>query len=252
MFRPRIIPVLLLKGNVLVKTEKFKDPVYIGDPINAIRIFNDLRADELVFLDIEASRQGRCIPAEFVKACGEEANMPFAVGGGITSIEQIRQLLQAGAEKVIIGRAAFTHPEFVKQACNEFGTSTIAICMDVKKNWLGKYQVVTLNASESTGVEPVCYAQKMEQLGIGEIIVQSVDRDGTRSGYDVELLKQVNKAIHIPVVALGGASSVHDMQWARHHTAVSALAAGSMFVFYGKNKGVLIQYPDAKEKAGIR
>jgi cyclase len=252
MFRPRIIPVLLLKGNVLVKTEKFKDPVYIGDPINAIRIFNDLRADELVFLDIEASRQGRCISAEFVKACGEEANMPFAVGGGITSIEQIRQLLQAGAEKVIIGRAAFTHPEFVKQACNEFGTSTIAVCMDVKKNWLGKYQVVTLNASESTGIEPVCYAQKMEQLGIGEIIVQSVDRDGTRSGYDVELLKQVNKAIHIPVIALSGASSVHDMQWARHHAAVSALAAGSMFVFYGKNKGVLIQYPDAKEKAGIR
>jgi cyclase len=252
MFRPRIIPVLLLKGNVLVKTEKFKDPVYIGDPMNAVRIFNDLRADELVFLDIEASRQNRCISAEFVKACGEEANMPFAVGGGITSIEQIRHLLQAGAEKVIIGRAAFTHPEFVKQACDEFGTSTIAVCMDVKKKWLGGQQVFTLNASDSTGMDPVSYAQKMEQLGIGEIIVQSVDRDGTRTGYDVELLKQVSEAIRIPVIALGGASSLYDMQLLRQRAGVNGLAAGSMFVFHGKNKGVLIHYPDAKEKAGIR
>lgn len=252
MFRPRIIPVLLLKGNVLVKTEKFKDPVYIGDPINAIRIFNDLRADELVFLDIEASRQGRCIAADFVKACGEEANMPFAVGGGITSLEQIRRLLQAGAEKVIIGHAAHKNPSFVKQACDEFGASTIVVCMDVKKQWLGAQKVFSLNATESTGLDPVSYAKQMEALGIGELIVQSVDRDGTRTGYDVGLIKQIASSVSIPVVALGGAASVQDMKALRQAVPVSGLAAGSMFVFHGKNKGVLIHYPEQKEKWEVR
>ncbi len=252
MFRPRIIPVLLLKGNVLVKTEKFKNPVYIGDPINAIRIFNDLRADELVFLDIEATRQGRCITADFVKACGEEANMPFAVGGGITSLDQIQRLLYAGAEKVIIGHAAHKNPNFVKQACDEFGASTIAVCMDVKKLWFGSQKVFSLNATASTGLDPVSYAKQMEALGIGELIVQSVDRDGSRSGYDVALIKQIASSVSIPVIALGGAASVQDMKTLRQTAPVSGLAAGSMFVFYGKNKGVLIHYPDQKEKLEIR
>jgi len=247
MFRPRIIPVLLLKNQVLVKTVRFGNPKYIGDPINAVKIFNDLKADELVFLDITASREGRSISADFVREVGEESNMPFAVGGGISNLKQIRQLLEAGAEKVIINSQAALNRPFIREAAEEFGSSTIVICMDVKKKLLGAEQTWILSGTKASGQSPVEFAKDMEQLGAGEIIVQSIEKDGLMTGYDLDLTQKVSAAVTIPVVALGGAGNLHHMQDAFEKAHASGLAAGSMFVFFGSNKGVLINYPNRKE-----
>jgi len=249
MFRPRIIPVLLLKDQVLVKTVRFGNPKYIGDPINAVKIFNDLKADELVFLDIHASREGRCISSDFVREVGEEANMPFAVGGGISTIEQIKALINAGAEKVIINSQAASNPGFIKNASDTFGASTIVVCIDVKKKFLGSEQVWISNGSKPTGFNPVEYALSMQQQGAGEIIVQSIDHDGAMQGYNLNLIQEISAAVTIPVVALGGAGNLQHMRDAYTQAHATALAAGSMFVFYGPNKAVLINYPERNKIA---
>lgn len=247
MFRPRIIPVLLLKGQGLVKSIEFKNHRYIGDPINAVRIFNDLKADELVFLDITASKERRLISLDFVHKVGEEANMPFAVGGGISTIENIREIIGAGAEKVIINSSAVNNPDFIRQASETFGSSTIVVCIDVKKKFLGKQQVWTKNGTEATGISPVEYAQTMEEKGAGEIVIQSIERDGLMKGYDLELIKSITENVTIPVVALGGAGSVSDLRDAYINANATGLAAGSMFVYHGARRGVLINYPEKKE-----
>lgn len=246
MYRPRIIPVLLLKNLALVKSIKFKDFNYIGDPINAVRIFNDLKADELVFLDIEATKENRMISLDFVKDVGEEANMPFAVGGGIKSLEDIRKIIGAGAEKVIIGSFAVENPEFIREASVTFGASTISVCIDVKKNLFGKLHVRSANGSK-TACTPIEFAKLMEHNGAGEIIIQSVDKDGTMSGYDVELIKSISKGVSIPVIALGGAGNVNDLKKARTEGFANGLAGGSMFVYQGTKRGVLISYPEKEE-----
>ncbi len=247
MFRPRVIPVLLLKNNGLVKSESFKQYTYIGDPINAVRIFNDLRADELVFLDIEATAQNRCISPELVKDIGDEANMPFAVGGGIRTIQEIRELINAGAEKVIINAAAATDPEFVRKAAATFGSSTIVVCMDVKKKFLGGLQTWTINGTKASGKTPVEFAKQMQAMGAGELIVQSIERDGKMQGYDLELIRNVSEAVTIPVVALGGAGKLNDLKDAFVQGKATGLAAGSLFVYQGSMKGVLINYPERGE-----
>ncbi len=247
MFRPRIIPVLLLKNKGLVKSKKFKDFRYIGDPINAVKIFNDLKADELTFLDIDASTQGRLISLELIKDIGEEANMPFAVGGGIRRIEDIRKIINAGAEKVIINAYAVENPDFVCEAADTFGSSTIAVCMDVKKKLFGKLETWTYNATKSTGYDPVSFAKLMEEKGAGEIIVQSVEKDGLMTGYDIDLIRQVSNAVSIPVVALGGAGNIQHLRDAFNEGHANGLAAGSMFVYQGAKHGVLINYPDSAE-----
>jgi cyclase len=247
MFRPRVIPVLLLKNNGLVKSEGFKQYTYIGDPINAVRIFNDLRADELVFLDIEATAQNRCISPELVKDIGDEANMPFAVGGGIRTIQEIRELINAGAEKVIINAAAATDPEFVRKAAATFGSSTIVVCMDVKKKFLGGLQTWTINGTKASGKTPVEFAKQMQAMGAGELIVQSIERDGKMQGYDLELIRNVSEAVTIPVVALGGAGKLNDLKDAFVQGKATGLAAGSLFVYQGSMKGVLINYPERGE-----
>ncbi len=244
MFRPRIIPVLLLQNNGLVKSVKFRDHKYIGDPINAVKIYNDLKADELVFLDINASQENRLAPLDFVKQVGEEANMPFSVGGGIRTIEHIRSLIRAGAEKAIINTHASAHPDFVKQASDSFGSSTIVVCMDVKKKLLGGTQTWTMSGTRPTGHHPIEFAQLMEKMGAGELIVQSIERDGMMNGYDLELVQAVADSVKIPVVALGGAGNLADMKAAHSSAHANGLAAGSLFVFQGVNKGVLINYPE--------
>jgi cyclase len=247
MYRPRIIPVLLLKNLALVKSTKFKDYKYIGDPINAVRIFNDLKADELVFLDIEATKENRLISLDFVKDVGEEANMPFAVGGGIRSLEDIRQIISAGAEKVIIGSSAVENPEFIREASETFGSSTITVCIDVKKKLFGGIQVWTKNGSKASHYKPVEFAQLMQKNGAGELIIQSIDKDGTMSGYDLELIRSISEAVSIPVVALGGAANVNDLKKARTEGFANGLAGGSMFVYQGTKRGVLISYPEKDE-----
>lgn len=241
MYRPRIIPVLLLKKQALVKTKQFGKSTYIGDPINAVHIFNELMADELVFLDIDASREKRSISTQFVKKVGEEARMPFAVGGGINSISAIKSLLQAGAEKVVIGKEAATNPEFIRACTETYGSSSIVVCMDVKQTWSGKQKVCYLNANKIIPQDPVQYAQLIESMGAGEIIIQSVTRDGMRTGYDLPLLQSVALSVQIPIVALGGAGTIHHLIDTYHQVPVNGLAAGSLFVL--KGNGVLITYP---------
>ena len=247
MFRPRIIPVLLLKGKGLVKSIQFKNHQYIGDPINAVKIFNDLKADELVFLDIKASREKRLISLNFVKNVGEEANMPFAVGGGIKSIKDIQDIIASGAEKVIIGSNAINNPKFIKEASDNFGSSTITVCIDVKKKFIGGERVWALNGTKSSKYKPEEFAELMQENGAGEIIIQSISNDGEMNGYAIALIKRISRQVKIPVVALGGAGNINHLKKAYMEGYANGLAAGSLFVYQNKMRGVLINYPEKQE-----
>lgn len=246
MFRPRIIPVLLLKNGALVKSVSFKNHRYIGDPLNAIRIFNEHGADELVLLDIDATKNKTCINPELVRALGEEADMPLSVGGGISTIGQIKNLVAAGAEKVIIGTSACINDRFVQAAADVFGSSTITVCMDVGQNWLGQERVYHTNGKVATAYTPEMFAEKMERFGAGELIVQSISRDGTMSGYDIRMLRRMAGLTTLPIVALGGAGSLQHLAEGFHKGMATGLAAGSLFVYNNTQRGVLINYPDSK------
>ena len=252
MFRPRIIPVLLLKGNALVKSKGFKDFRYIGDPINAVKVFNDLKADELVFLDIEATKEKRTISTELVKQVGEEANMPFAVGGGIKNLDEIQNIIAKGAEKVIINTCAVENPKFIREASDNFGSSTIVVCIDVKKKFFSGNVVWSNSGSKSSKYSPKDFAKLIEENGAGEIIIQSINKDGTMSGYDLDLIKEISTTVTIPVVALGGAGNLEHMIEAYTKGFASALAAGSLFVFQGPKKGVLINYIENSDLSFFR
>jgi len=247
MFRPRIIPVLLLKDLALVKSVRFRAHKYIGDPINAVRIFNELKADELVFLDIQASREARLISLDFVRNVGEEARMPFAVGGGIRSLDDIRSVIAAGAEKVVINTKAGLDPEFVRRAADEFGSTTIVVCIDVKKKLFHGDRTWVVNGSSSTRYPPLEFAKLMEENGAGELIVQSIERDGTMNGYDIDLIKSISTAVGIPVIALGGAGRTEHLTAAYRDGTANAVAAGSLFVYQDERRGVLINYPEKGE-----
>lgn len=240
------MPVLLLTGRGLVKSVRFKAYRYIGDPINAAKIFSESHADELILLDIEASASDRLISLDMVNAVAEEVTMPLSVGGGIRSLDNIRSIIRAGVEKVVIGTHAATDPAFIKQATDEFGSSTICVCIDVKRDPSGKNKVTTLNGRRETTFEAVEFAQLMESNGAGELIIQSVDRDGTMAGYDIDLIDSVSSAVSIPVVALGGAGSEGDLRQAFTNGHASGVAAGSLFVYHGPKRGVLINYPESK------
>ena len=247
MFRPRVIPVLLISRNGLVKSRRFKDHKYIGDPLNAVAIFNRLRADELIFLDIDASAEGRLISLELVKSIGEEARVPFAVGGGIRSIDDIQSIIASGAEKVVLGSYAVEDPDFVQRAVDRFGSSTIVVCIDVKSSLIRGRRVVYRNASRVSKYYPVEFAALMTEKGAGEIIIQSVDQDGKMNGYDNALIDDVARSVPIPVVALGGAGSLHHLAEGVGLGHASAVASGSLFVFQSTKRGVLINYPDRQE-----
>ncbi|GAB3513234.1 AglZ/HisF2 family acetamidino modification protein [Spirosoma knui] len=243
MFRPRVIPLLLLRNKGLVKSVRFKNYTYIGDPINAVRIFNDRKADELVLLDILATSQNRFIDLDVVRAVGDEANMPVAVGGGIQTIQQIKACINAGAEKVIINSAAIQNPAFIKEAADEFGNSTIVAAIDVRKNLLGRKRVYAEGGSRSTGLDPVQWAQQLAANGAGELLVTSIDHDGMMQGYDLPLIQTLAAAVEIPVIAVGGAGSLADLKAATQTAYASAAAAGSLFVYHGPRKAVLVNYP---------
>lgn len=247
MFLPRIIPVLLLKGKGLVKTVMFKEPKYIGDPINAVKIFNDLKADELVFLDITASKEGRTVSIDLVKDIGDEAFMPFGIGGGIQSVEQIEQLLKSGAEKVIINTQAIINPKLIEEASKIFGSQSIVVSIDVKKSFSGRYFVWIKDGAEKTNLNPVEAAKKAEDFGAGEIIINSIDLDGKMNGYDIKLVKTIVDEVNIPVVACGGAGTLDHLKEAFYEGNAHALAAGSMFVYHGPRNAVLINYPTKNE-----
>lgn len=247
MFRPRVIPCLLLKNKGLVKTIKFKEPTYVGDPINAIRIFNEKGVDELIFLDISATIDNAPVQRDMLEKIASECFMPVCYGGGIRSLTVIKDIFSIGIEKVSISSYAVENPEFVREAADTFGSQSISVCIDVKKNFFGKNQVVTRNAEKKTGLDPVDYAMRMEQMGAGELMIYSVDRDGTMSGYDIDVIKQISDAVTVPVIACGGAGNIEDFSDAIKSGKASAVAAGSMFVFYGKHRAVLINYPSEAE-----
>ncbi|OGV37088.1 MAG: imidazole glycerol phosphate synthase subunit HisF [Lentisphaerae bacterium GWF2_49_21] len=246
MNTPRVIPILLLKGEGLVKGIAFKDHKYVGDPINAVRIFNDKEVDELVFLDIDASQKGRKPNIDLIRKLADECYMPFAAGGGITDVDEIRGILEAGAEKVSINTAAVKNPELIREASSIFGSQSIVVSIDVRKNWLGKYLVCAKSGSEQTDLDPVQFAKKMQALGAGEILLTRIENDGTMNGYDLVLIKKIAEVLEIPLIACGGAGKMEDFSSALKEGA-SAVAAGAKFVLHGKHRAVLITYPDKKE-----
>jgi imidazole glycerol-phosphate synthase subunit HisF len=243
LLRTRVIPVLLLKNSGLVKGSQFKAHKYVGDPINVVKIFNEKQVDELVFLDISAGFNQSEPNYSLIADIASEAFMPFAYGGGITSVNQIEKLFSLGVEKTIINTSAFYKPNLIKEAARLAGSQSIVVSIDVKKSLLGKYEVFVKNGSIRTKFDPVEYAKIAQDLGAGEIIVCAIDREGTGKGYDLKLLELVSSAVNIPVVALGGAGKLSDFSDAIIQTNVSAVAAGDMFIFHGKHKAVLITYP---------
>ena len=240
--RIRLIPVLLIRNNGLVKSIKFKDHKYVGDPINTVKIFNEKEVDEIVILDISATENSRPPDIAKIKEIAGEAFMPMAYGGGITTLEQIKAIINCGVEKVVLNTSAVNNPDLLRSAADWIGSQSLVVSIDVKKNIWGKYKVYGRNGKASTGWDPVDFARETERLGAGEIILNSIDRDGTFDGYDLNILKAVSGAVNIPVVALGGASGMEDFVEAIRAGA-SAVAAGSFFVFQKPHRAVLISYP---------
>jgi cyclase len=247
----RIIPCLLLRNNGLVKTVKFKDSTYIGDPINTVKIFNEKEVDEIFFLDIDATRLKKEPPYELIQNIASECFMPFAYGGGIHSLQQIERIIKSGAEKIIINTQAFLGKNFLKEAVHQFGSSTIAVSIDVKKEFLKGNIVYIKGGTQGTGINPVDYAREIENAGAGEILINSIDRDGVMEGYDIELIKSISNSIKIPLIACGGAGRLSDFGLAVKQGGASAAAAGSFFVFHGKRRAVLITYPSYSEISSI-
>lgn len=246
-----MIPCLLLRGRGLVKTVRFRDARYVGDPINAVRIFNDKGVDELVFLDIAATFNGIEPNYPLLVDIAAEAFMPFAYGGGVRSVEQARRLVGMGVEKVIVNTAALDRPGLVEEMAGVLGSQSVVVAIDVHRGLLGRYDVTSRSGTQRHGLDPVSWAVRVEALGAGELLLTSIERDGQMTGYDNDLVRRVSASVRIPVVACGGAGTLAHMSDAVHKGGASAVAAGSMFVYHGKHRAVLITYPSRDELASI-
>jgi cyclase len=249
-----VIPCLLLKGSGFVKTERFKKPKYLGDPRNTIRLFNDKEVDELVVLDVAASREGRAPRVELIREIVDEAFVPVAYGGGISTVEQAHEILSLGVEKLVINAAVVRNPEILGHLAKEFGRQSVVASIDSKKGLLGGHWVYADRGSRKTRWTPQEYAKRVVEAGAGELLVQSVDRDGTMAGYDLELVQSVTESVDVPVIACGGAGSVAHLAEVVHQGGASAAAGGSMFVFKGPHRAVLVSFPEheALVDAGLR
>jgi cyclase len=241
--QPPVVPCLLLQDGRLVRTLRFQGPRYIGDPLEAVRMFNRTEAPGLILMDTTASRNGNCRPClDLISRLSDESFLPLAYGGGIRTLEDIRDVLNMGIEKVLIGTYAVEDPLFVKQASDTFGRRRVAVAIDAKRLHDGQYQVFTNGGTRSTGLHPANHAKRMEYMGAGEIFINSIDRDGTLQGYDLPLIKAVAGSVSIPVIACGGAGSPDDFGYAARAGA-SAMAAGSIFVFRGCRRTISVSYP---------
>jgi imidazole glycerol-phosphate synthase subunit HisF len=244
---PRVIPTLLLDGNGLVKTVKFRNPTYIGDPINAVRLYNDMEVDELAFLDINVSKENTIINIKILKDIASECFMPLAYGGGINNLEDVKKIIQVGFEKVIINTAAVLTPQLITEASRLFGAQSIVGSIDVKKNLWGRNRVCIKGGTKITDINPIEHAVNLEKLGCGEILLTSIDKEGKMEGYDIELIHSVSSKVEVPVIASGGAGKLSDFHEAVVNGDASAVASGSMFVYQSRTKGILINYPPQKE-----
>lgn len=242
MLRTRVIPTLLIKDRGLYKGVKFKNHKYVGDPINTVKIFNEKEVDEIVLLDIEASKKNKMIDFEMIAEIATEAFIPLAYGGGIRTFEDAKKLFSLGIEKVILNTAAIENEELMRELIVYFGSQSIVLSLDIKKSFFGKYSLYTKSGTQKTKQDPITFALKMEKIGVGEIIVNSIDNDGKGEGYDKDFLSIISKKLTIPIVASGGAGTIVDFKEAVDSGA-DAVAAGSMFVYHGPHKAVLISYP---------
>lgn len=252
MLLPRIIPVLLVHNKGLVKTVKFKDAKYVGDPINAVKIFNEKEADELTVIDIDASVEGREPDYKMIENLAAECRMPLCYGGGIKSVEQAQRILGLGVEKVALSSIVFKNPSIIKELAEQVGRQSVVVVLDVKKRMFGgKYDCYTLNGKINEKVCAFEFAQKVQELGAGEIVINSIDHDGTMKGYDLNLIEKVKSVTNVPLTVVGGAGRYDDIKTLVQAHPVIGAAAGSTFVFKGKYKAVLINYPTSAEKQNI-
>ena len=249
MLRPRIIPCLLVHRGGLTKTVGFSDHKYIGDPLNAVRIFNEKQVDELMVVDIDASRNGVAPNEALIAKLAAECRMPLAYGGGIKTVEQIERIIALGVEKVAISSAAVENPRIISAAAERVGSQSIVAVIDVKATGLfKKLEVVTVNATKRSGLNPIAFAKQLEELGVGEIVINSVDRDGRMGGYVLELVRQMREAVSVPMTVLGGAGSLDDIRALISQQSIVGAGAGSLFVFKGKYRAVLINYPSPQQR----
>lgn len=245
MLRPRIIPCLLVQNKGLVKTFCFNNPKYVGDPINAVRIFNEKEVDELIVIDIDATAKN-CEPDyQMIEFLAAECRMPLCYGGGIKTSEQAQKIFSLGVEKVALSSIAVKQPELITKIANIVGNQSVVIVIDVKKHTSsGKYEVYTHNGKNPTGLNPFDFAAQMEKMGAGEIVINSINRDGEMQGYDLSLVEKIRKSINLPLTVLGGAGSLQDIGELISKFGTIGAAAGSLFVFKGPYKAVLINYPN--------
>ena len=251
MLRPRVIPCLLIHNGGLVKTKNFSEPKYVGDPINAVRIFNEKEADELMVLDIDATVKGKNLDFDLISKLASECRMPLCYGGGITKVEQAQALVNIGVEKVAISSAAIEKPSLVAEMANAIGSQSVTVVLDIikrKRFMSSNYEVCSHNAKKSHKVDFLTLISEFQQQGAGEIVINSVDHDGTMIGYDLELAAQVKSLAKVPITFLGGAGSLQDLSSLVSLVGIVGASAGSLFVFKGKYKAVLITYPDRHSK----
>jgi len=252
VLRPRIIPVLLVHNAGLIKTIRFDNPKYVGDPINAVRIFNEKLVDELIVADIDATVQNRDPDYTMIRNLAAECRMPLCYAGGVRTPEQVEQIISLGVEKVALSSAAIQNPMLISESAKRVGNQSIVVVMDVKKSGLfRRYEIFTHNGRKKSGLDPVEFARKAENLGVGELVINSIDRDGMMNGYDNELINEIRSAVNCPLTVLGGAGSKKDIESLFKQYGIIGAAAGSLFVFKGVYRAVLINYPLLEEKDAL-
>jgi len=251
MLYPRIIPCLLIHNKGLVKTVKFKDSKYVGDPINAVKIFNEKEVDELIILDIDATVENREPDYKMIENLANECRMPLCYGGGIKTTAQAQKILSLGVEKISISSAVFDNPDLVREISTEVGSQSVVVVFDVKKKLFGDYDVYTHNAKNKTKQDLLELVERVQNLGAGEIVINSIDNDGLMKGYDLDLIEKVKNRLNIPMTVLGGVGVIEDIGKVIDKFGIIGCAAGSLFVFKGKYKAVLINYPNQEKKNQI-
>jgi cyclase len=251
MLRPRIIPSLLVHENGLVKTVNFKNPKYVGDPINAVKIFNEKAVDELAVFDIDATVLGKEPNYSLIERLASQSMMPLCYGGGVKTVEQAQRIFSLGIEKIALSSAVLQNPKLITEISDRVGAQSVIVVLDVKKKILGGYEVYIHNGKKATGINPFKFVEEAQKLGAGEIVINSIDKDGVMKGYDLDLIAKVREKISLPMTVLGGAGSLQDIEKVIDVHGVIGVAAGSLFVFKGPYKAVLINYPTQLEKNKI-
>jgi cyclase len=251
MLRPRIIPSLLIQDNGLVKTVNFKAPKYVGDPINAVKIFNEKEVDELAVFDIDATVLGKEPNYSLIERLANQSMMPLCYGGGVKNVGQAQKIFSFGIEKIALSSSIISNPNLITQIADRVGGQSVIVVLDIKKKLLGGYEIYTHNGKKATGLNPLKFVEEAQKLGAGEIIINSIDKDGMMKGYDLELIAKIRERITLPLTVLGGAGSLNDIEKVIDAHGVIGVAAGSLFVFKGPYKAVLINYPTQIEKEKI-